>query len=141
KIPRGGQFGDNISADLTTPSAPSLGSEHPLLEEGNLSSHEILRWYGREAHPDFDVCADDHCQRYQGITKVFSAAAVQAVRATNSEFLRYNGMICDARFSKCCGGITERYSTAWEDQDIAYLESVYDGTVQSGSYAAETWIR
>ena len=155
EISRGGQFGDNISADLTTPSAPSPGSAHLLSrlrpiglalrsllgEEGNLSSHEILRWYGREAHPDFDVCADDHCQRYQGITKVFSSAAVQAVRATNSEFLRYNGMICDARFSKCCGGITERYSTAWEDQDIPYLESVYDGTLQSGSYAAETWIR
>src|SRR6266571_6641757 len=56
-----------------------------------LSSHEILRWYGREAHPDFDVCADDHCQRYQGITKVFSPAAVQAVCATTGEFLRYNG--------------------------------------------------
>src|SRR5207249_6166007 len=106
-----------------------------------LSSHEILRWYGREAHPDFDVCADDHCQRYQGITKVFSPAAVQAVDATNGEFLRYNGTICDARFSKCCGGITERYSTAWEDEDIPYLESVYDGPSQTASYPAETWIR
>ena len=77
-------------------------------------SHEILRWYGREAHPDFDVCADDHCQRYQGITKAFSPAAAEAVRATAGEFLRYNGAICDARFSKCCGGITERYATAWE---------------------------
>src|SRR5213594_4331414 len=137
---RGGQLGDNISADLTTPSAPSA---HPplLCEEGNVSSHEILRWYGREAHPDFDVCADDHCQRYQGITKVFSPAAVQAVGATNSEFLRYNGMICDARFSKCCGGISEHYSTAWEDEEIPYLESVYDGSSQAGSYTAETWIR
>ena len=135
-----GQLGDNISAGLTTPSAPSA---HPplLCEEGNPSSHEILRWYGREAHPDFDVCADDHCQRYQGITKVFSPAAVQAVGATNSEFLRYNGMICDARFSKCCGGISERYSTAWEDEEIPYLESVYDGSSQAGSYTAETWIR
>jgi stage II sporulation protein D len=89
--------------------------------------HEIVRWYGREAHADFDVCADDHCQRYQGITKAFSPAASQAVRATAGEFLRYKGAICDARFYKCCGGITERYSTAWDDQEIPYLESVYDG--------------
>src|SRR5438105_1253649 len=104
-------------------------------------SHEIRRWYGREAHPDFDVCADDHCQRYQGITKAFSPAAAEAVRATTGEFLRYDGKICDARFSKSCGGITERYSTAWEDEDIPYLESIYDGATQSSSYSPETWIR
>ena len=107
----------------------------------HLDSHEILRWYGREAHPDFDVCADDHCQRYQGITKAFSPAAAEAVRATAGQFLRYNGAICDARFSKSCGGITERYATAWEDEDIPYLESVCDGPVQSCSYSPETWIR
>jgi stage II sporulation protein D len=106
-----------------------------------LDSHEILRWYGREAHPDFDVCADDHCQRYQGITKAFSPAAATAVRATAGEFLHYNGAICDARFSKSCGGITERYATAWEDEDIPYLMSVYDGTAQACSYGSETWIR
>ncbi len=106
-----------------------------------IDSHEILRWYGREAHPDFDVCADDHCQRYQGITKAFSPAAAQAVRATAGEFLRFSGAICDARFSKCCGGITERYSTAWEDQNIPYLESIYDSPAQPGSYNPETWIR
>ncbi|MFZ0676346.1 SpoIID/LytB domain-containing protein, partial [Candidatus Binatus sp.] len=58
-----------------------------------LDSHEVLRWYGREAHPDFDVCADDHCQRYQGITKAFSPAAAEAVRASTGEFLRYKGAI------------------------------------------------
>src|SRR5438876_1153921 len=118
---------------------------HPSATGGGqgegVDSHEILRWYGREAHPDFDVCADDHCQRYQGITKAFSPAASDAVAATTGEFLRYNGMICDARFSKCCGGITERYSTAWEDQDIRYLESVYDGPEQTRSHVPETWIR
>jgi SpoIID/LytB domain protein len=107
----------------------------------DLDSHEIRRWYGREAHADFDVCADDHCQRYQGITKAFSPAAAEAVRATAGEFLRYEGAICDARFSKCCGGITERYPTAWEDEAIPYLESVYDGPEQSCSYSPETWIR
>jgi len=106
-----------------------------------LDSHEVLRWYGREAHPDFDVCADDHCQRYQGITKAFSSAAAEAVRATAGEFLRYNGAICDARFSKCCGGITERYATAWEDHDIPYLESIQDGPAQSRSNNPESWIR
>ncbi len=106
-----------------------------------LDSHEILRWYGREAHPDFDVCADDHCQRYQGITKAFSTAAAEATRATAAEFLRHKGAICDARFSKCCGGITERYATAWEDEDIPYLESVRDGPEESGSYSPETWMR
>jgi len=106
-----------------------------------LDSHEILRWYGREAHPDFDVCADDHCQRYQGITKAFSPGSAEAVRATAGEFLRYNGAICDARFSKCCGGVTERYATAWEDEDIPYLESIYDGPVQPSANTPETWIR
>lgn len=103
---------------------------------------EIIRWYGRESHPDFDVCADDHCQRYQGITKAFSPAASEAVRATAGEMLLYNGTICDARFSKCCGGITERYSTAWNDTDIPYLISIYDGPSRlRSSYTPETWIR
>lgn len=107
----------------------------------DLDSHEIIRWYGREAHRDFDVCADDHCQRYQGITKAFSPSAAEAVGATAGEFLRYKGAICDARFSKSCGGITERYATAWEDEDIPYLESIYDGRGQSRSYSPQTWIR
>ncbi len=106
-----------------------------------VGSREILRWYGREAHPYFDVCADDHCQRYQGITKAFSSASAQATRATAGEFLRYQGAICDARFSKCCGGITERYATAWEDEEIPYLESIYDGVAESHTYNPEAWIR
>jgi len=107
----------------------------------NLDSHEVLRWYGREAHPDFDVCADDHCQRYQGITKAFSSTVAEAVRATAGEFLRYHGAICDARFAKSCGGITERYATGWEDEDIPYLESIYDGPAASRSDSPERWIR
>jgi stage II sporulation protein D len=106
-----------------------------------LGPREICRWYGREAHRDFDVCADDHCQRYQGISKAFTPAAAQAVRATAGEFLRFNGAICDARFSKSCGGRTERYATAWEDEDIAYLESIYDGPGETDSIDPESWIR
>jgi len=76
------------------------------------------------------VCSDDHCQRYQGITKAFSAAAAKRFARQPASFSRYNGAICDARFSKSCGGITERYASAWEDEDIPYLESVYDGPAQ-----------
>jgi stage II sporulation protein D len=117
------------------PSPSARGRSHPL------DSHEVVRWYGREAHPDFDVCGDDHCQRYQGITKAFSTSAAEAVRATAGGFLRYNGAICDARFSKCCGGLTERYATAWEDEDIPYLRSVDDGPSHSHSDSPENWIR
>ena len=88
---------------------------------------EIRRWYGREAHPDFEVCADDHCQRYQGITKAVSPAVADAVGATAGEMLVCGGAVCDARFSKCCGGLTERYDTAWDDQEIPYLVSLPDG--------------
>jgi peptidoglycan hydrolase-like amidase len=94
-----------------------------------VGSGELRRWYDREAHADFDVCADDHCQRYQGFTKAFSRAASEAVRATEAEVLVLDGAICDARFSKACGGITELYSTAWDDRDVPYLASVPDGPV------------
>jgi SpoIID/LytB domain protein len=112
-------------------------AREPLMRQ----QHQVVRWYGREAHPDFDVCADDHCQRYQGITKTFSDAASEAVNATRGELLLYAGRICDARFSKCCGAVTEQYSTAWEDQDIPYLKPIYDGPVESHSYSAESLIR
>lgn len=105
------------------------------------TGEEIVQWYGREAHSDFDVCADDHCQRYQGITKALSSSASEAVHATAGEMLLYKGSVCDARFSKCCGGVTERYATAWEDEDIPYLISIYDGASQSSSDNPETWIR
>ncbi|HLQ76102.1 MAG TPA: SpoIID/LytB domain-containing protein, partial [Terriglobia bacterium] len=97
---------------------------------GNVSlrnGDEIIRWYGREAHRDFDVCADDHCQRYQGITKVHATTVADAVRATSGEMLVHDGEICDARFSKCCGGVTEEYRSAWEDREVPYLVSRYDG--------------
>lgn len=113
----------------------------PFRAPSDVASHEIVRWYGRESHQGFDVCADDHCQRYQGITKAFSEAASTAVSATSGEVLRYGGAICDARFSKCCGGVTERYSTAWEELDVPYLESVYDGAAQAPAYSLESWIR
>ena len=87
---------------------------------------ELIRWYDREDHTLFDVCADDHCQRYQGITRATSEAVAQAVRATTGQVLAYGGNICDARFSKCCGGRTEEFQYCWEDTPKPYLVSVDD---------------
>lgn len=108
---------------------------------------EIIRWYDREDHSLFDVCADDHCQRYQGITKIFSEKAVKAVEETFGEALFHNGKICDTRFSKCCGGISESFENVWEPVHHGYLTKVYDSdsnpetlpNLQSES-EAEQWI-
>lgn len=88
---------------------------------------QIIRWYAREDHDIYDVCADDHCQRYQGITKILSERATEAVASTRGTFLVYGGEVCDARYYKACGGLTEEYSSAWEDRDVPYLTSVSDG--------------
>ena len=87
---------------------------------------ELIRWYDREDHTLFDVCADDHCQRYQGITTQTSKAVEQALKATRGQILCYEDEICDARFSKCCGGVTEEYQYCWEDTPKPYLVSVDD---------------
>src|SRR5262245_28118227 len=102
---------------------------------------ELIRWYGREAHEHFDICADDHCQRYQGVTKAFSSSVEQAVQATRGEMLTYNGTVCDARFSKSCGGLTEEYATAWDEQKIPYLVSFYDGSGSAPVMPPEAWIQ
>lgn len=85
---------------------------------------EIVRWYDREDHDLFDVCADDHCQRYQGVSKIISASAQQAVDDTRGIFLVYDEQICDARFYKACGGLTEQFENAWADTPIPYLTTV-----------------
>ncbi|HLG16325.1 MAG TPA: SpoIID/LytB domain-containing protein [Blastocatellia bacterium] len=111
-------------------------------------TREIIRWYGRESHSGFDVCADDHCQRYQGITRAFSQAAFDAVRDTRGAVLMFGAEICDARYSKSCGGVSEIYGAAWEDRDVPYLASVYDGPGTLDGYPmgltteanAERWI-
>jgi stage II sporulation protein D len=87
---------------------------------------EILRWYEREDHLYFDVCADDHCQRYQGITKMIAKSAENAVSETRGQFILCNNEICDARFSKACGGKTELFEHTWEETPIPYLQSVSD---------------
>ena len=85
---------------------------------------EYIRWYDREDHTIFDVCADDHCQRYQGVTRVSNPNAIEAVQATRGRILTYEGKVCDARFHKCCGGATETFETCWENRPHAYLRSV-----------------
>ena len=87
---------------------------------------EIIRWYDREDHRLFDVCADDHCQRYQGLTRQTNPAAARAVAETRGEVLAYGGAICDTRFSKCCGGRTELFENCWEPVAHPYLTSVAD---------------
>jgi stage II sporulation protein D len=108
------------------------------------TADEIVRWYDREDHQGYDVCADDHCQRYQGITKIISAAAVDAVLDTRGVFLIHNGEICDARYSKSCGGRSELFESAWEDVSVPYLTTVSDAAVDlplaSSEPAAEQWI-
>ena len=87
---------------------------------------EYIRWYDREDHTIIDVCADDHCQRYQGITKATNQSVAEAVKATRGQVMMYKNSICDARFSKCCGGITEEFDTCWENKKYPYLTAVRD---------------
>lgn len=116
----------------------------------------LIRWYDREDHTIFDVCADDHCQRYQGITKETSPHVAEAIRQTKGQILMDGDDICDARFSKCCGGVTEEFQFCWEDTPKNYLSSVRDimqGVKSAGTAApaplpslqdeaaADAWIR
>lgn len=87
------------------------------------TAEERIRWYDREDHLNFDVCADDHCQRYQGIARANPniGTVEQAIRETRGQILKYGDQICDARFSKCCGGVTEEFQSCWEDIALPYL--------------------
>ncbi|MDR2130568.1 MAG: SpoIID/LytB domain-containing protein [Odoribacteraceae bacterium] len=87
---------------------------------------EICRWYDREEHDHYDVCADDHCQRYQGTARAGTPAVEEAVRATRGQVLVHDGQVCDARFSKCCGGASERFDLTWEPRFHPYLVKVDD---------------
>jgi SpoIID/LytB domain protein len=100
----------------------------PVPAEGT-SKGEVIRWYDREEHDLFDVCADDHCQRYQGITRVASEQAEEAIRETRGMAMTYQDEICDARYSKACGGLTEEFDTAWDGKRIPYLESISDASI------------
>ena len=92
---------------------------------------QLIKWYDHEAHKNFDVCADDHCQRYQGITRTSTPQAIEAVFATRGEVLMYEGEICDARFSKCCGGAFEEFQNCWENVKHPYLIGQRDSKTET----------
>ena len=89
-------------------------------------THEYVKWYDHEDHCSFDVCADDHCQRYQGLTRATGDTVRKVVDVTWGQVLEYDGSLCDARFSKCCGGVMEKFSTCWDDVDYPYLQPLAD---------------
>lgn len=115
---------------------PAAGKEH-------------IRWYDREDHLHFDVCADDHCQRYQGITRANTLDVIKAIDDTQGEVLMYDGRVCDARYSKCCGGISELFENVWEPVQHPYLTKIIDNdklpagfdTDLSAEENAERWVR
>ena len=137
-----------ISSEMSATSSPDLLKAHAVISRSWLlaqiektkliktggglyqTSHEtdteITRWYDREDHQNFDVCADDHCQRYHGITKIHSKKALKAVEETSGEVLVFDDKICDARFSKCCGGLSENFENVWEPVRHPYLTKVVD---------------
>ncbi|HUN54043.1 MAG TPA: SpoIID/LytB domain-containing protein [Smithella sp.] len=108
------------------------------------TENEIVAWQDANDHKGFDVCADDHCQRYQGITRIISENVHEAIKETRGIFLVYNGEICDARYYKSCGGQTEIFSTAWEDKSPEYLRSISDEALQhspvQSEAQAEVWL-
>ncbi len=153
-----------ISSEMKATSAPEFLKAHAVIARSWLlaqmekrhhaeaqpqpTSDTLIRWYDREDHELFDVCADDHCQRYQGITKVTNPAVEEAVRATRGQVLTADGKLCDARFSKCCGGISETFSTCWDEHEYSYLQPVRDLADPdaplpdlSREEEAERWIR
>lgn len=123
---------------------PSNSAANPQF---SILNSQFIKWYDHEAHKNFDVCADDHCQRYQGITRASTPQAIEAVSATRGEVLMYKGAICDARFSKCCGGAFEEFQNCWENVKHPYLirqrdskteKRIPDLTIET---EADKWIR
>ena len=109
-----------------TTTTPAAAPKHDYILD------RIIKWYDHDQHTLFDVCADDHCQRYQGRTRIISAAAETAVKETFGQTLVFDGHLCDARFSKCCGGITEEFETCWQDEHKPYLIPLRDSSINEG---------
>ena len=120
----------------------NLADSGEAYELEHSTEEEYVRWYDREDHDQFHVCADDHCQRYQGTTRSHNPEVVKAVNETAGEVLTFNGSICDARFSKCCGGVVEEFQHNWEPVYHPYLKRVEDNPasagVQSGDLKVES---
>ena len=160
-----------ISSEMSATSSPEFLKAHAVISRGWLiaqkekasglhqsesaynsvteTADEYCCWYDREDHKLFDVCADDHCQRYQGITKAYTKTSEEAVRSTAGEVMTYRDNICDTRFFKCCGGVTEKFENNWEPVVHPYLTRVEDCEPGDAHNApdltkeeeAERWIR
>jgi peptidoglycan hydrolase-like amidase len=157
-----------ISSEMSATAHPELLKAHAIISRSWLlaqlpqwratrvqqrpsgwQGHELINWYDRDNHAGFDICADDHCQRYQGLGKASSANVAEAIHATAGVVLSHGDELCDARFSKSCGGFTELFPAAWQDADVPYLQAFYDGEVFPNEYAlplndeanAARWIR
>ncbi|MFA7227677.1 MAG: SpoIID/LytB domain-containing protein [Melioribacteraceae bacterium] len=131
-----------ISSEMNAQSSMQLLKAHAIVSRGWLLSQlekknkkavseiisdgETIRWYDREDHSNYDLCADDHCQRYQGVTRVVNENAAQAISETRGLVLKFGNVICDTRYSKCCGGLTETFENVWEPASHPYLASVVD---------------
>lgn len=131
--------------DVTHQPADAFPDNDPL--KGRLDdAQEVIRWWDRDDHVNFDVCADDHCQRYQGITRASTDKVSEAIQATWGQVLMYGGELCDARFSKSCGGVFEEFENCWEPHHHDYLVARRDGENPmdfpdlTREDAAEEWI-
>ena len=121
-----------VLAQLRSPYRKVMQAEStPVFNDHILD--RIIKWYDHDQHTLFDVCADDHCQRYQGRTRIISASAETAVKETFGQTLVHEGHLCDARFSKCCGGITEQFETCWQDEHKPYLIALRDSSINEGA--------
>lgn len=127
---------DNLPA-LVSQLDSSFHSSDDISDEKEI---EIIKWYDKEDHSRFDVCADDHCQRYQGLTRATGETVRRVIDATWGQILEYEGRLCDARFSKCCGGRMESFRTCWDEEDHAYLQPLpdTDGHSESGEPFCKT---
>lgn len=160
-----------ISSEMSATSSPELLKAHAIISRSWLlaqmekrkginaseneyqsiveTDEEYIKWYDREDHILYDVCADDHCQRYQGITRMHAHRAQDAVTHTRGITLMYNDQICDTRFSKSCGGISESFENVWEPIEHPYLKSIVDYKFESDEYgqnlrderSAKKWIQ
>lgn len=153
-VPLEQYLGAVISSEMHGDSSPALLRAHTIISRSwllaQIKKHEKLagscqqyetiqesdeayiRWYDREDHHGFHVCADDHCQRYQGISRSSNPEVLKAVEETRGEVLIYDGNICDARFSKCCGGVVEEFQNCWEAITHPYLKRVDDNPEGAG---------
>ena len=123
--------GHEVKVPENVHDVPSLISDldsrfHQVAAESSSEVREYVKWYDHEDHTKFDVCADDHCQRYQGLTRATGETVRNAIDSTWGQVLTYEGELCDARVSKCCGGRMEKFSVCWNDKDYGYLQSLPD---------------